>query len=93
MPTCLDWLNFDENTSDSILVSCDSKGNIFKWNLTTNAHIRYFPENKPITQVRSCPNKWIVAVGYKQGTIVILDVKSDTMKINHKLKLHEDTIQ
>ncbi len=78
VPTCLDWLKFDikeeESQIDLILFSCDFKGNIFKWNLNTNSHTRYFPENKPITQVKSCPNKHIIAVGYKQGIIVILGI-------------------
>ncbi len=34
----------------------------------------------------------MIAVGYKQGAIVILDMSTDQMKIVHKLKTHEDTI-
>lgn len=34
----------------------------------------------------------MVAVGYKNGTIVLLDVKNEQMKILHKLKNHEDSI-
>jgi len=95
VPVCLDWLQLDsnENTSNNMfLLSSDIKGNIFKYNIHTSAHTRYFPENKPISQMRVCPNSYIAAVGYKQGTIVILDVKSEQNKIIHKLKSHEDTI-
>ena len=53
---------------ESFLVSCDVKGNIYKWNLNNNEHFRYFPENKPITQVKSCKSHNLIAVGYKQGT-------------------------
>jgi WD40 repeat protein len=60
--------------------------------LITNQHIRYFPENKPITQINSKNNSFIVAVGYNQGTIVILDVENQHMKILFKLKNHEDCI-
>ncbi len=90
----MDWLEFDHETVQKplILVSCDIKGNIFKWDLTTNEHIRYFPENKPITQLKSCPNSFKIAVGYKNGTIVVLDISNEHMKIMHKLKDHEDSI-
>jgi WD40 repeat protein len=80
------------NIGNSFLVSCDVKGNIYKWNLNTNEHFRYFPENKPITQVKSCKSHSLIAVGYKQGTICILDINTEQMKIMFKLKNHEDTI-
>ena len=80
------------NIRDSFLISCDVKGNIYKWSLNTNEHLRYFPENKPITQVKSCKSHNLIAVGYKQGTICILDITEDQMKIMFKLKNHEDTI-
>ena len=80
------------DSNEPILISCDIKGNIFKYNLTTGSHCRYFPENKPISQLKTCPNSHLVAIGYKQGTIVILDVKNEQMKIVHKLKNHDDTI-
>lgn len=94
-PTCLDWLRFtsgEDHAGELILLSCDVKGNIYKWNLNTNEHVRYFPENKPITQIRSRADSYTVAVGYKQGTIVILDVRTEQMKIQHKLKTHQDSI-
>lgn len=73
-------------------MSCDSKGNIYKYNLKTAENTRYYPDNKPITQISAQPGTHIVAVGYKQGTIVILDVSGAQMRIVHKLKLHEDSI-
>lgn len=90
----MDWLEFEHETTQKplILVSCDIKGNIFKWNLITNEHVRYFPENKAITQLKSCPNTFKIAVGYKHGTIVVLDISNEHMKILHKLKDHEDSI-
>lgn len=87
----VDWLKLSDS-SEPILISCDIKGNIFKYSLATSLHCRYFPENKPISQLKTCPNSFLVAVGYKQGTIVILDVKNEQMKIIHKLKNHDDTI-
>ena len=75
-----------------MLISGDAKGNIFKWNYNSNSHCRYFAENKPITQMKTCRNKQIAAVGYKHGCIVILNVQSDQMKILFKLKHHEDAI-
>lgn len=89
-PTCLDWIRIE--SQDPILISCDIKGNIFKWHLNTNHHVRYFPENKPITQVKILENSFKTAVGYKTGTIVLLDSKSDQMSILAKLKSHEDSI-
>ena len=88
-PSCLDWLRVAED-SQPCLVSCDIKGNIYKWSVSTGEHVRFFPENKPITQVAS--KSTLIAVGYKQGTIVILDIKSEQMKILSKLKNHEDSI-
>lgn len=65
MPVCVDWLSFDDSTTnDPILVSCDIKGNIFKYNLSSNLHTRYFPENKHISQLKTCPGKHLVAIGY-----------------------------
>ena len=89
-PTCLDWLDIDENCHE--LISGDIKGNIFKWNMNTNTHVRYSPENKPITQLKSCKNKYLVAVGYKHGSIVIINAQSEQMKVVYKLKSHEDAI-
>lgn len=89
-PTCLDWIRIEE--LDPIVLSCDIKGNIFKWNVNTNHHVRYFPENKPITQIKILENSFKTAVGYKTGTIVLLDSKSDQMNILAKLKSHEDSI-
>ena len=91
-PICLDWIRNEKTSTDLALVSCDIKGNIFKWNLNTNQHFRYFPENKPITQIKSKENSFIVAVGYNQGTIVILDVENQHMKILFKLKNHDDCV-
>jgi WD40 repeat protein len=92
-PTCIDWLHLPPSEEQNILVSCDIKGNIFKWNCETGAHVRYFPENKAITQVKACPGQsHLIAIGYKQGNIVLLDIQSDKMKIVHKLKNHENTI-
>ena len=91
-PTCLDWLDLDDS-DELVVISGDVKGNIFKWNMNTNSYARYFPENKPITQLRTCKNKYLVSVGYKHGSIVILDVeKNEKMKIVYKLKSHEDAI-
>ncbi len=91
VPVCLDWLDLD-SSEEAVLLSCDLKGNIFKYNVYTSAHTRYFPENKPISQIRTCPNSYLAAVGYRQGTIVLLDVRGEQNKIVHKLKSHEDTI-
>jgi hypothetical protein len=67
MPVCVDWmlLNSNELTvlNDPILVSCDIKGNLFKYNINTNSHARYFPENKPISQLKTCPGKHLIAIG------------------------------
>ena len=90
-PTCLDWLDIAD-CNESILISGDIKGNVFKWNMSTNTHVRYFPENKPITQLKACYNKYLVSIGYKHGTIVILNVQSEHLKIVYKLKSHEDAI-
>lgn len=87
-PTCLDWLQIDSK----FVISGDCKGNIFKWNIDTNYHCRYFPENRQITQLKSSPNKPIIAVGYKHGSVVLLNIESDQMKILFKLKHHEDAI-
>ncbi|CAF1058444.1 unnamed protein product, partial [Brachionus calyciflorus] len=91
-PSCIDWIRISDASSDPILLSCDIKGNIFKWNLNTGEHIRYFPENKPITQIKILENSYKTAVGYKTGTIVLLDVKSENLTILQKLKNHEDSI-
>lgn len=59
IPTSLDWI-IDEN----FLLSGDNKGNLFKFNHSTKSHARYFPENKPITQLKtSNHNFFIVAIG------------------------------
>lgn len=42
--------------------------------------------------MKACRNRQLLAVGYKHGSIVILNVQSDQMKIVYKLKLHEDSI-
>ncbi|RNA10723.1 gem-associated 5 [Brachionus plicatilis] len=89
-PTCLDWIRVQ--SLDPTLLSCDIKGNIFKWNLNTNHHVRYFPENRPITQIKILENSFKTAIGYKHGSIVLLDSKSDQMSILAKLKNHEDSI-
>jgi WD40 repeat protein len=60
--------------------------------MNTNSHTRYFPENKPITQLKICKNTFLAAIGYKHGSIVILNVEIDQMKIVHKFKCHEDAI-
>lgn len=91
IPTCLDWLDLDSG-NELILISGDIKGNLFKWNVNTNANVRYFPENKPITQLKSCKNQYLIAIGYKHGTIVIMNIQHDQMKIVYKLKSHEDAI-
>ena len=66
IPTCVDWLQLNETGTvleEPILVSCDIKGNIFKYNLNKASHTRYFPENKPIVQLKACPNSYLIAVG------------------------------
>ncbi len=91
IPTCLDWFVID-NSSDMLIISGDNKGNIFKWNAQTNDHVRYFPDNKPITQIKTCENQCLAAVGYSHGTIVILNCATDQMKILFKFKQHESAI-
>ena len=91
-PTCLDWLDGPKTGQSFFLVSGDNKGNIFKWSPIVNTHVRYFPENKPVTQIRACPQGSLVAVGYAQGTIVILNMESEQTKPLFKLKNHEETV-
>ena len=45
-----------------------------------------------INILKTCKNKYLVAVGYKHGTIVIINAQSEQMKILFKLKSHEDAI-
>ena len=92
VPTCLDWLDVQNVGHSFFLVSGDNKGNIFKWSPITNTHVRYFPENKPITQLKACQQGSLVAVGYAQGTIVILNMDSDQTKPLFKFKNHEESV-
>ncbi len=63
----MDWLDhpdsLNEDNLNKILISCDIKGNIFKWNVKSNESVRYFSENKPATQIKACPNSYLIAVG------------------------------
>lgn len=89
--TCIGWLK--ESEPCQIVVSADLKGNIFKYNLVTSVHNRYYPEsNKPITQLSTHPDRPITAFGYKHGTILVIDMSVPQLNILYRLKTHEDAI-
>lgn len=91
--TCIGWLRDPTEPNACILVSCDVKGNIFKYNMSTCVHNRYYPESgKHITQMSTHGERSLAAVGYKHGTIVILDFSSPQLNVLCKLKSHEDAV-
>lgn len=93
--TCIGWLKDPNEAQENCrtIVSADLKGNIFKYNLSTSVHNRYYPDsNKPITQMSIHPHQPWAAVGYKHGTIMILDLSAPQLNVIHKLKNHEDAV-
>ncbi|XP_029956587.1 gem-associated protein 5 isoform X2 [Salarias fasciatus] len=82
------WSPADKN----LVVSGDEKGVVAcHWYHTGDA-ASFFPEPRPVFCLSCSPHSWsLVAVGYKDGMIVLIDV-SKKGEVIHRLRGHDDEI-
>ncbi|KAM8835184.1 gem-associated protein 5 [Synchiropus picturatus] len=82
------WSPVDKN----LVVSGDEKGVVVcRW-LHTRDTVSFFPEPRTIFCLTCSPHSWsCVAIGYKDGMIVLVDV-SKKGQVTHRLRGHDDEI-
>uniref|UniRef100_A0A7N8WQZ1 Gem (nuclear organelle) associated protein 5 n=1 Tax=Mastacembelus armatus TaxID=205130 RepID=A0A7N8WQZ1_9TELE len=82
------WSPVDKN----LVVSGDEKGVVICHWYHTGDTSRFFPEPRTIFCLTCSPHTWTsVAVGYKDGMIVLVDV-SKKGEVTHRLRGHDDEI-
>ncbi|XP_060912095.1 gem-associated protein 5 [Labrus mixtus] len=86
--TALHWSPLDKN----LVVSGDEKGVVVCHWYNTGDTSSFFPEPRTIFCLSCSPHTWsCVAVGYKDGMIVLIDV-SRKGEVMHRLRGHDDEI-
>ncbi|XP_077448071.1 gem-associated protein 5 isoform X2 [Stigmatopora argus] len=86
--SALHWSPLDKN----LVVSGDEKGMVVCHRYNTGDTASFFPEAKSIVCLTCSPHEWsIVAVGYKDGLIVLIDV-SKKGQVMCRLRGHDDDI-
>uniref|UniRef100_A0A7N8YHC7 Gem (nuclear organelle) associated protein 5 n=1 Tax=Mastacembelus armatus TaxID=205130 RepID=A0A7N8YHC7_9TELE len=86
--TSVHWSPVDKN----LVVSGDEKGVVICHWYHTGDTSRFFPEPRTIFCLTCSPHTWTsVAVGYKDGMIVLVDV-SKKGEVTHRLRGHDDEI-
>ncbi|XP_054481337.1 gem-associated protein 5 [Anoplopoma fimbria] len=86
--TAVHWSPVDKN----LVVSGDEKGIVVCHWYNTGDTASFFPEPRTIFCLTCSPHTWsLVAVGYKDGMIVLIDV-SKKGEVMHRLRGHEDEI-
>ncbi|XP_034539640.1 gem-associated protein 5 [Notolabrus celidotus] len=86
--TALHWSPVDKN----LVVSGDEKGIVVCHWYNTGDIASFFPEPRTIFCLSCSPHTWSsVAVGYKDGMIVLIDV-SKKGEVMHRLRGHDDEI-
>ncbi|XP_074527898.1 gem-associated protein 5 [Halichoeres trimaculatus] len=86
--TALHWSPVDKN----LVVSGDEKGIVVCHWFNTGDIASFFPEPRTIFCLSCSPHTWSsVAVGYKDGMIVLIDV-SKKGEVTHRLRGHDDEI-
>uniref|UniRef100_UPI0037E7425A gem-associated protein 5 n=1 Tax=Semicossyphus pulcher TaxID=241346 RepID=UPI0037E7425A len=86
--TALHWSPVDKN----LVVSGDEKGIVVCHWYNTGDTTSFFPEPRTIFCLSCSPHTWsTVAVGYKDGMIVLIDV-SKKGEVMHRLRGHDDEI-
>nr|XP_057943708.1 gem-associated protein 5 isoform X2 [Doryrhamphus excisus] len=87
--SALHWSPLDKN----LVVSGDEKGIVVCHWYNTGDTASFFPEPRSIICLTCSPHTWsTVAVGYKDGMIVLIDV-SKKGEVTHRLRGHDDDIQ
>lgn len=82
------WSPVDKN----LVVSGDEKGIVVCHWFHTGDTVSFFPEPRTIFCLSCSPHSWsCVAVGYKDGMIVLIDV-SKKGEVMHRLRGHDDEI-
>ncbi|XP_047462986.1 gem-associated protein 5 [Mugil cephalus] len=82
------WSPVDKN----LVVSGDEKGVVFCHWYHTGDTASFFPEPRTIFCLSCSPHTWnTVAIGYKDGMIVLIDV-SKKGEVMHRLRGHDDEI-
>ncbi|KAF7655287.1 hypothetical protein LDENG_00058260 [Lucifuga dentata] len=86
--TAVHWSPLDKN----LVVSGDEKGVVVCQWYNTGDTASFFPEPRTIFCLSCSPHTWSsVAVGYKDGMIVLIDV-SKKGEVMHRLRGHDDEI-
>ncbi|XP_067085253.1 gem-associated protein 5 isoform X1 [Osmerus mordax] len=86
--TALHWSPVDKN----LVVSGDEKGIVVCYWYNTGDTSSFFPEPRNIFSLSCSPHTWnILAVGYKDGMIVLVDVTKKG-EVVHRLRGHDDEI-
>ncbi|XP_024921222.1 gem-associated protein 5 isoform X2 [Cynoglossus semilaevis] len=86
--TAIDWSPLDKN----LLVSGDEKGIMVCHWFHTGETCSFFPEPRTIFCLSCSPHTWsCVAVGYKDGMIILIDV-SKKGHVTNRLRGHDDEI-
>uniref|UniRef100_A0A673XSI7 Gem nuclear organelle associated protein 5 n=1 Tax=Salmo trutta TaxID=8032 RepID=A0A673XSI7_SALTR len=86
--TALHWSPGEKN----LVVSGDEKGIVVCYQYNTGESQSFFPEPRNIFCLSCSPHIWhYVAVGYKDGMIVLIDI-SKKGEVVHRLRGHDDEI-
>ncbi|XP_028403768.1 gem-associated protein 5-like [Dendronephthya gigantea] len=79
--------------TSGLIYSGDEKGHLLCWDHQQNEVNGHFPLTGQITCISCAPDEeGVVAVGYKNGQIVVLLVRKDKMEVVNLLKGHNDEV-
>ncbi|XP_071479507.1 gem-associated protein 5-like, partial [Diadema antillarum] len=88
--TVIDWSRADHN----IIVAGDDQGHVIYWNVSSNDTMILKPDKASVYSLACSPHKaTILAVGYKDGRILLVDALAKRDQILHLLRGHEDEVQ
>ncbi|XP_072171181.1 gem-associated protein 5-like, partial [Diadema setosum] len=88
--TVIDWSRADRN----IITAGDDQGRVIYWNVSSNDTTILKPDKASVYSLSCSPHKaTILAVGYKDGRILVVDALAKRDQILHLLRGHEDEVQ
>ncbi|ESO89430.1 hypothetical protein LOTGIDRAFT_234283 [Lottia gigantea] len=86
--TCGSW----SSLQDDLIVTGDERGNIICWQYKADICQKFKQEKEYIFSIACSPHKkFHVAVGYKSGNVLLLDITKNC-RVLHKLRGHDDEI-
>ncbi|XP_014677624.1 PREDICTED: gem-associated protein 5-like, partial [Priapulus caudatus] len=86
--TVVDW----SPAATDVIVSADDRGHVYSWNYASDEATHLHPEPQAVSALACSPHHpGIVAIGYKSGSIIVVDVEKKGSVVQ-KFKGHDEEI-